>query len=372
MALAEDTTAATDQTRLIRRLRIALVGVAMLLGLALIAVLGVLFYWNLYLLGGAEDGPFTRGPYVVSVTPTVAELRFSGPDPEDVVLTAVAPDGTSVTAIGGRFERLQPGQRYVWTASVDGRGGASGSFQTPPTSLDQPITFGVVADYGSGKEPQYAVGRGLAAVDPAFVLTAGDNSYLLALERLLDRNIFLPFADVLREAPLIVGLGDHDTFGNGGQPLIDAFDLPGDGLRYTYEYGPVQVIVLGIEGDAETIRFAKQELAKPWDGPRFAVLHKPLQPGDPLADVLRGKVQAVFSGHLHRYERRTVDGVLVIVAGNGGQGPGDEAFTLASKDAAFSTMDYGFVRVRAGADASEIVMIDEAGVVRDRVTVPAR
>ena len=90
--------------RRIRRIPV-LFGISM----ALIAVLGVLFYWNLYLLGGAEDGPFTRGPYVVSVNPTMAELRFSGPDPEDVVLTAVAPDGTSVAAIGGRFERLQSG-----------------------------------------------------------------------------------------------------------------------------------------------------------------------------------------------------------------------------------------------------------------------
>jgi hypothetical protein len=111
---------------------------------------------------------------------------------------------------------------------------------------------------------------------------------------------------------------------------------------------------------------------KPWEGPRSAVLNTPLQPGDPLADVLRGQVEAVFSGHLHRCERRLVDGVLVIVAGCGGQGPGDEAFTLESGDAAFSTLDYGFVRVTASRAGSAIETIDEAGRVRDRVEVPPR
>ena len=58
----------SDQTRLVRKLRIALVLVAMLVGVAVIAVIGVLFYWNSYLLGSRGDDPFTRGPYAVSYT----------------------------------------------------------------------------------------------------------------------------------------------------------------------------------------------------------------------------------------------------------------------------------------------------------------
>ena len=111
-------------------------------------------------------------------------------------------------------------------------------------------------------------------------------------------------------------------------------------------------------------------LAKPFDGVRFATVHTPLQPGDPLADVLRGKVDAVFSGHLHRQERRIVDGVLAITAGTGGKGPGNEEFTKQTAEAVFSTMDYGFVRVQVTTKESVIQFIDEAGRVRDSVTVP--
>jgi len=365
--------APADPARLVRRLRIALVAVAMLLGLTLVLVLGVLFYWNAYLLGDRGEDPFTRGPYVVGLSETTASVRLLGPDPARVALTAVAPDGTEVEASPtGDFTGLAPGTRYLWTAAVDGIGQASGSFRTAPDDPDAEVVFGVIADYGSGSEHQYAVGRGLDAIDPAFVLTAGDNSYLLALPQLLDRNIFRPLRGVMGEAQLVVGLGDHDTFATDGRFLVEAVESPGDGLRYTYDYGPVRVVVLGVDEDPATIAFAKAELAKPWDGPRFAVLHTPLQPGDALNGVLKGKVDAVFSGHLHRCERRVVDGVLVIVAGCGGQGPGDEAFTLESGDAAFSTLDYGFVRVTASRAGSAIETIDEAGRVRDRVEVPPR
>ena len=64
------------------------------------------------------------------------------------------------------------------------------------------------------------------------------------------------------------------------------------------------------------------------------------------------------------------DGVLSITVGNSGQGPGNAEFTKASPDAAFSTMDYGFVRVVAEPTRTRIELIDEAGVVRDSVTVP--
>ncbi len=42
-------------------------------------------------------------------------------------------------------------------------------------------------------------------------LTAGDNSYLSAAGVLLDRNIFQPLAEVMRNAPVYVGLGDHEA-----------------------------------------------------------------------------------------------------------------------------------------------------------------
>ena len=362
--------APADQTRLIKRLRIALVLVAMFTGICIVAVLGILFYWNSFLLEQPKSDPFTRGPFVADVSADSAIVRFLGPDPATVTLVAAAPDGTTFEAEGGVFRGLEAGQRYIWTAVIDGAGRASGSFQTAPEEPDAPVTFGVIGDYGSGNEHEYAVGRGLAAIDPAFTVTTGDNSYLLALPQVLNRNIFKPLLGVMQEGPLVVTLGDHDTFYDDGKAITDAIGMPGAGLLYTWEHGPVQIIILGNQGDAASIAYANAELAKPFNGVRFATVHTPLQPGDPLADVLRGKVAAVFSGHLHRQERRIVDGVLAITAGTGGKGPGNEEFTKQTAEAVFSTMDYGFVRVQVTAAESVIQFIDEAGRVRDVVSVP--
>lgn len=359
-----------EPTRLIHRLRVALALTAMLLGLSVLAVLATLFYWQQYLLAGDRVGPFTRGPYVADVARDTAIVRFAGPDASTVTLVAAAPDGTTVEARDGRFSGLEPGVRYVWTASVDGIGAASGSFRTAPADPDAPVTFGVIADYGSGNEHQYAVGRGLAAIDPDFTLTAGDNSYLLALPQLLDRNIFGPLRPALAEGPLVVTLGDHDTFYGEGRAITDAIGMPGAGLRYTWEYGGVQVIIAGIDADAAAAAYVRAELAKPFDGVRFVAVHQPPQPGDPILDVVRGEVAAVFSGHLHRHERRLVDGVLCITAGTGGQGPGAAEFTQKTPQALFSTLDYGFARVQVDRRRTLIEFIDEAGRVRDVVRVP--
>ncbi len=200
-----------DSARLIRRLRVALVALVMLVGVALVVVIAVVFYWNAYARDRGDD-PFTRGPFVAGLSATTAKLHFLGPDAADVTLTAIAPDGTHVVAKGGVFAGLEPGQRYVWTAAIDGIGQASGSFLTAPTDPDARVIFGVLGDYGSGSANAYAVGRGLDAIDPAFVLTTGDNSYPTALPQLLDHNIFRPLRGVMAEAPLIVDLGDHDVF----------------------------------------------------------------------------------------------------------------------------------------------------------------
>ena len=120
------------------------------------------------------------------------------------------------------------------------------------------MRFAVLADYGSGDDDEWAVGRLLAAQRPEFAVTAGDNSYLVAAEVLLDRNIFRPLGDLMRHAPMYVCLGDHDNFFPGPGAISRAFDLP-DGGRFTVNHGPIQVVVLGDEpNEAGAIAFARR------------------------------------------------------------------------------------------------------------------
>jgi predicted phosphodiesterase len=354
------------RTPLERRLRRVVAGLAMLLALLLLVIVAVLTYWRLYLLSPSAD-PFSRGPFVIRLGDTSAQLAWTLPGDRTVRLAATAPDATTVTARDGRFDGLEPGVRYVWTASVGGVGRAAGSFRTAPASLRTPVTFAVIGDYGSGNDHEWAVGRTLAAERPDFVVTAGDNTYLVGAPQLLDRNIFEPLHDVMLEAPLYATLGEHDLFYSGGAAVTRALHLPGSGGRYVVDYGPIQLVLLGLDDGPAEVAFARRALRLPGPSVRFVVVHRPVQPGDAILPLLRrAHVAAVLAGHLHRYERRVVGGVLELVNGTGGEGPGPAEFTKPSPDAVVSLLNYGSLRVTVSASAIDYAFIDERGRVLDR------
>jgi hypothetical protein len=347
-----------------RRLRWGLIGVSMFAAVCVLAVAAVLWYWQAYLIGPSGD-PFTRGPYLVRVDGQSAKLRWRVRDGGRVGLVATAPDGTGTAATDGVFTGLRPGTRYSWTASVGGIGRAAGSFRTAPSDPTTPIRLVALGDYGSGNDHAFAVGRVAAAQDPALMVTAGDNSYLIAAPALLDRNIFRPLRPLLANAVPVIDLGDHDVFLSGGQSIIDAFELPGQ--RFTVAYGPLQLVVLGVEAGADDVAYLQQELAKPGFTHRFVIVHKPLQVGNPVLPVLAAaKVDVVLSGHLHRYERRIVGGVLTFTVGTGGMGPGQAEFTRPSPGAQKSLLDYGFLRIDIDGPRIRYAFVDERGRVIDR------
>ncbi|MFM8828315.1 MAG: hypothetical protein ACKOGE_03400, partial [Actinomycetota bacterium] len=52
---------------------------------------------------------------------------------------------------------------------------------------------------------------------------------------------------------------------------------------------------------------------------RWVIIHRPPEPGNPVLPVIRqAGAAAVLSGHNHRYERRSVGGVLCLTVGTGG------------------------------------------------------
>lgn len=348
-----------------RRLRRGLIAVSMFAGLLAIVIGLLITYWRIYLVG-PEGSPFTRGPYLLRVTETTAELRWRTDGDQAVELVAVDPQGRTVPARGTRLTGLRPGARYTWTASVGGGGRASGSFVTPSPDPTRPVRFSVLADYGDGSEQQWAVARTLAAGRPDFVLTAGDNSYLSAAGILLDRNIFRPMAEVMRHAPVYVGLGDHDLLPPGDGEIRAAFDLPPKG-RYVVEHGRIQVVVLGNDTKDGAREFARQALARDGFDRRFLVVHKPLRWEDPILPILlQARVDAVFSGNLHLFERRMVKGVRTFTVGSGGVGVGREEFTPPGADAQVSLSDFGHLQVDVSPSGVSYTFVDQRGRVLDR------
>jgi hypothetical protein len=356
--------------RSVRRLRRTLIAVSMLCAVLVLVIAAVLIYWRLYLLEPSGD-PFTRGPYLVALSEHGARLKWRLDHDAAVELRAVSDAGDAMAARDGAFTGLAADTGYAWTASVDGRTRASGRFVTAPSNLSQPVGFAVIGDYGSGNDHEWAVGRVLAAADPRFVLTAGDNSYLAAVPPLLDRNIFRPLASTMRDAPLWATMGEHDLVWEDGGAVTDALDLPGAAGRYQIRYGPIQLVLLGLEATGAAADFARAALAEPGPQVRFVVVHRPMHDDDPLLPALRAAhVAAVFAGHLHRYERRMVGGLVQFTVGTGGQGAGNEEFTKATPGADFSTLDYGLLRVQVSESGIRFTFVDERGRVLDRFQEP--
>jgi hypothetical protein len=330
----------------------------------------VIFIWIQYILPSPAD-PFTRGPYVTAIGPTTATLRWQIPSGQRVEIVATTPAGRTITSGTGNLSGLTPGTRQGWVAVVDGSARASGTITTAPVDPGAVIRFTAFGDFGAGGTAEWAVGRVAAAQEPAFTVVPGDNTYLLSAPVLFDHNIFAPMRALLAQGPFISTMGEHDLAYFGGRAIADALGVPNGGNRYLFSYGPVRFIVLGLQMDGADVAFVRTALALPGARHTYLVVHRPPSPGNPVLAIARGRVTAVIAGHLHRYERRVVDGVPLLTVGTGG-GPrsSDEALTPRSADAVVSLAVYGVLRVDDGPHSVSMAFLDDSGRVRDRVVLP--
>jgi phosphodiesterase/alkaline phosphatase D-like protein len=171
----------------------------------------------------------TRGPVAESVAQRSALVSFrtSAPDHAFVILQS----GVRVDAGAGvdhvaRLTRLTPGRHYTYTVEAGSGALAKGTFRAAPARAGR-FTFAVVGDFGSGNENETAVVSLIESWHPDFVLTVGDNAYPEGSAGLLDRDIFGPYAAVMRESAWFPALGNHDVKADGGKPELDAFHSPG-------------------------------------------------------------------------------------------------------------------------------------------------
>jgi hypothetical protein len=215
--------------------------------------------------------------------------------------------GTGVSHLA-MLTGLTPGKRYEYTVEGDSGALATATFRAAPVGASK-VTFAVVGDFGSGTSQEAAVASLIDSWHPNFLLTVGDNAYPTGSSELLDRDIFRPYAAVMRESAWFPALGNHDVKANGGAPELEAFHSLGTERWYRFTWGNAAVVVL--DSDISVAPGARRALARrscfrfaarhhpPWEPPR-----RPISPDlrryvVPL--VRREGIQVVFVGHLHAY-----------------------------------------------------------------------
>lgn len=304
----------------------------------------------------------TRGPAAESVTQHSAIISFqtASRDHDSLLLQ----NGDRVDAGMGldhvaRLTRLTPGKHYEYTIEGDSGTLATGRFRAAP-ARPATFTFAVVGDFGSGTADETAVASLIRSWQPDFVLTVGDNAYPQGSATLLDRDIFNPYAAVMRESAWFPALGNHDVAADNGLPELDAFHSLGEERWYRFTWGSAAFVVLdsdtSVAPGSPQLRFARKALERrscfrfaAWHHPPWEPLGRPFSSG--LRDnvvplVEQDGVQVVFVGHLHAYARsRPRDGVVYVAVGTGGASLSYDAGKLTIPSARVVQGSFGALRV---------------------------
>jgi hypothetical protein len=282
-----------------------------------------------------------------------------------------------------RLAHLTPGRRYAYTVE-DGSGVlATGRFRAAPARAAK-FTFAVVGDYGSGTSNETAVASLIDSWQPDFVLTVGDNAYPEGSTQLLDRDIFGPYAAVMRESAWFPALGNHDVKADDGRPELEAFHSLGAERWYRFTWGSAGFVVLDsdtpVAPGSPQLRFARRALAHrscfrfaAWHHPPWEPRGRPLSPGlrrNIVPLVEKDGVQIVFVGHLHAYARsRPHHGVVYVAVGTGGASLDDDARKLTIPLVRVVQGRFGALRVDVSGRRARFRYVTTDGRVRDRFSL---
>jgi hypothetical protein len=324
--------------------------------------------WILALVAACSDGHddiwnpeadfppgFETGPQVNQVTATSAVVSWHTFEPAvcgiacgEVRLTDKAPARWHVFRLTG----LQPSTEYGYRLVLDGSARDEAyAFRTAPAG-DAPFRFAVVGDPGNGSPTQFRIAKHIAAFDPAFVLTTGDNAYENGTREDVIRRYLVPYADLLARVPFFAAIGNHDTYHDNAKSFLEMVELPGDERYYGFRWGSAHFICLDTNIDyglgSEQHRWLGEELLRAQDAKwRIVYFHHPPYSSSangseiPAREALgpifdEQRIDLVLSGHDHNYERTLPvkggkaaggaapsytdpEGTIYIVTGGGGK-----------------------------------------------------
>ena len=245
------------------------------------------------------------------------------------------------------------------------------------------FSFVVIGDNRSGDDTYKKIVSMIMERKPDFVVNTGD---MIATPG--DIKEWTKFWEMSKPitVPYFLTVGNHDV--HPKVPLSEKrykeeVDLPGNELYYSFVAGNSLFIILDSYLDDQEkkitgvqLKWLEGVLAASRQKHKFVFLHHPLYTDlgkghhahdsiDKYPDTrdrleaffAKSKVDAVFAGHEHYYERRTVDGIIHIITGGGGAPIYDKE-------------EYGgfnhFVQVTVDGDKVSAEVMDINGRLRDK------
>jgi hypothetical protein len=298
---------------------------------------------------GGQPAPgfhLLKGPYLQNVTLTSIVVMWETSQPSDSrvdfgptreygshvhdpALSAIH----KVTLAGLQVDTLY----HYRVASAAGGGMMTSGDCTLQTAVapGTPFRFAVYGDSRSFPKDHARVIQGIIASHPRFVLHTGD---LVEDGREYPRwqaEYFAPAAELLKGIPLFPCLGNHEENAEWYYRLFSP--PPGGGHHgqqwYSFDYGDAHFAVIDTDADfspgSDQYLWLERDLESAQAEWLFVVHHHPAYSSGshggssrvqkylvPLYEA--HKVDMVFNGHDHLYQRSYKDGVYYIVSGGGG------------------------------------------------------
>ena len=262
--------------------------------------------------------------------------------------------------------------------------------QTATATVETPLRFAVIGDYGGGGIPEFDVAHLIISWQPEFIITTGDNNYPAGSDTTIDANVGQFFHDYIYPYQGTYGagadknrffptMGNHDWGTASGQPYLDYFTLPGNERYYDFTWGPVHFFALdsdsrepdGVNSSSPQAAWLQAGLADataPW---KIVYMHHP-----PYSSGLHGSVDwtrwpyqewgasAVLTGHDHTYERLVIDGFPYFVNGLGGGAVYQFVHVIDGSQVRYND-DYGAMLVEATQSRITFQFINRQGEVVD-------
>lgn len=307
-------------------------------------------------------GPqFVVAPYLQYPTPTSITIMWETAEPgssvvefglSDKVLTKIEGAG-DVTLHEVKLTGLEPETKYVYRVSSTL---PAGTTVTSPllqflTAVrpDSAFSFGIIGDTQRNPKMTARVAKVLYDRRPHFVIHCGDVVDSGPDKAQWVHDLFGPCADLFARAAVFPTIGNHER---NHAWYYRYFSLPDPEYRYRFRYGNADFFVVDsnktLKPDSEQYKWLDRELSDSTATWKFVYHHHPAWTSDQddYGDTRKGpgrlgdanvrhlvalyekhRVDVVFNGHIHLYERTwpirdgKVDrknGIVYVTSGGGG------------------------------------------------------
>jgi hypothetical protein len=310
---------------------------------------------------------YERAPYLQSLDHSSVVIAWIASAPGAPLVdwgTTLAYGRTAEAVSSGarrhvRLATLEPGTEYFYRVRAGERVLAAGPeyrFVTDAGRTDDTISFFVTGDVGTDELRHVATAESIrrATPRPELGVVCGDVVYEKGSSRDYDVRLMHPWRDLLCNTTLWPALGNHDWGSPPEKNWEVEWHLPNNEHWYSFDRGNAHFVALdtgdgGIFDLRNQVRWLEEDLARnqgaEWT---FVYFHRPgitctykkdskavIEHFLPIID--RWRVDVVFAGHAHTYERlypiaggKIVDedqepyyqdprGTIYIVSGAGGK-----------------------------------------------------